>query len=74
MLEKVSINPNICDKYTWDLPRQPTPTVNVNTYADVKQVLTEPHFASNYNNRLLTVTRSALAVSYLLPNYPSALY
>ncbi|RDB26685.1 Linoleate 10R-lipoxygenase [Hypsizygus marmoreus] len=57
---EIAKNSNIVDKYDWTRPKPPTPTVVVDTYEGVKQVLTEPHFQAAYKDRVFNVAKSWL--------------
>ena len=57
-LEKT--DPDLATKYTWARPRPHAPTVPIETFAGVHQVLKGPDFVSAYDKRLFTAVEPIL--------------
>ena len=53
-------DPDLATKYTWTRPRPHAPTVPIDAFAGVHQVLAEPEFVSAYDKRLFTVVEPIL--------------
>jgi len=53
-------NPDLASKYVWTRPRPHLPTVPIDTFAGVHQVLTGPDFSSAYNKRLFEIVTPTL--------------
>ena len=53
-------DPDLAAKYTWTRPRPYAPTVPIETFAGVQQVLKGPDFVSAYDKRLFTAVKPIL--------------
>ena len=58
-LEKT--DPDLATKYTWTRPRPHAPTVPIETFAGVQQVLKGADFVSAYDKRHFTTVEPVLA-------------
>lgn len=56
MREIVAKDANLVGKYTWTRPPRPSATAVIRTFNGVEQVLSDPHFTSAYNDRMLNIT------------------
>jgi len=53
-------NPALASKYIWTRPRPHLPTIPIDTFEGVRQILTEPDFASAYDDHLFTAVKPIL--------------
>ena len=53
-------DPDLASKYTWTRPRPHAPTVSIETFAGVQQVLKGADFVSAYDKRLFTTVEPIL--------------
>lgn len=53
-------NPDLASKYVWTRPRPHLPTVPIDTFDGVHQVLTGPDFSSAYDKRLFEIVTPTL--------------
>lgn len=66
--------PGLASKYSWTRPRPLPPTIPIDTFAGVNQILTGPDFLSAYDTRLFTaakpiLTKKMVHILLSLPGY-----
>jgi linoleate 10R-lipoxygenase len=62
MRENLAKDANLVKKYTWTRPRCRFTTAVIDNFDGVKQILSDPHFMSAYNDRMLNIIKSPSTV------------